>query len=333
MHPGTVACNVCKNLVGRDHDLAWRKDGYEILRCPSCGLLFRSDLPFPEDLPALYAGSYFRAEERSRRGEGYADYLAEEELHRLNARRRLTLIERLVRPGALLDVGCAAGYFLDEARRRDWEVTGVELSPEMASWAADKVGIDEVIQGSFSTHEWADAGFDCVTMWDYIEHTLDPASELRLARRLLRPGGLLALSTGDVGSVLARFSGRRWHLLTPQHHNYFFTRKSLALALERADLTVLSTSCLSSRYSVRHLVHKLRTLSDVRPLRGIERRLGASSAGSVSIPLNLWDIITVIARAELRFEAPLSGHPGFAGASVRPAVPNGGEGHDRTELP
>ncbi|MEK6274792.1 MAG: methyltransferase domain-containing protein [Actinomycetota bacterium] len=294
----TARCNACEAPVDPERDLAWVKDGFDLLRCPRCGLVFRADLPSPEELPELYSGVYFRSEERSEGGQGYADYVAEGDLHRLNARRRLSLIEASVPPGRLLDVGCAAGFFLDEARQRGWTVTGVELSDEMATWASNELGIDDVIRGTFTGQEWPEAAFDCVTMWDYIEHTLDPFSELCLAHRTLRPDGLLALSTGDVGSVVARASSRRWHLLTPQHHNYFFTRRSLSLALERAGFTVLAVRYLAARYSVRYLVHKLRTLSDLRSLRRLERGLGASRLGSVAVPLNLWDIVTVVARSE-----------------------------------
>lgn len=290
-------CNACKGSVDRELDLAWRKDGHDVLRCRSCGLRFRADLPSPDDLPALYGTAYFHSGQVSEHGEGYADYVAEEDLHRLNARRRLGLLEGFVPPGSLLDVGCAAGFFLDEAQRRGWTVSGSELSPEMASWAADELGIDGVAQGPFLEHEWEPGGFDLVTMWDYIEHTLDPAAELRRASELLRPGGLLALSTGDAGSLLARLSGRRWHLLTPRHHNYFFTRKALLLTLEGAGLTAVLSRYLSARYSVRYLVHKLRTLSDPEPLRRLERRLSTSRLGAKSIPVNLGDIVTVVARA------------------------------------
>jgi 2-polyprenyl-3-methyl-5-hydroxy-6-metoxy-1,4-benzoquinol methylase len=291
-------CNACKGSVDRELDLAWRKDGHDVVRCRACGLLFRADLPSPNDLPELYGAAYFRSGESSQHGEGYADYLAEEELHRLNARRRLRLLEGLGPPGALLDVGCAAGFFLDEAQRRGWDVSGSELSPVMASWAVDELGLEGVVQGSFSEQEWQRGSFDVVTMWDYIEHTLDPTAELSRAVGLLRPGGLLALSTGDAGSVLARLSGRRWHLLTPRHHNYFFTRKALMLALQEAGLTTLLSRYLSARYSVRYLVHKLRTLSDAQPLRGLERRLSRSRFGATAVPVNLGDIVTVVARAE-----------------------------------
>jgi SAM-dependent methyltransferase len=292
----SARCNVCETLVDPRRDAVWTKDGFEILRCSSCGLLFRKDLPAPDDLAGLYDTAYFRAEDRSQGGEGYADYVGEAELHRLNARRRLSLLEGFTSPGSLLDVGCAAGFFLDEARRRNWQVTGVELSAEMAEWASGTLGLDSVLQGSFTGRPWDEGTFDCVTMWDYIEHTIDPVSELQLARRVLRPGGVLALSTGDAGSLAARVTGRRWHLLTPRHHNYFFTRGSLLRALERAGFRSLAVRHFGARYSVRYLAHKLRTLADLRPLRRLERSLGGSRMGTVALPVNLGDIVTVVAR-------------------------------------
>jgi 2-polyprenyl-3-methyl-5-hydroxy-6-metoxy-1,4-benzoquinol methylase len=292
-----MRCNVCEAPVDPEGDAVWTKDGLEIVRCPSCGLLFRATLPSPEDLPGLYDRTYFQAEDRSQGGEGYADYVGEADLHRLNAQRRLSLLEGFTTPGSLLDVGCAAGFFLDEARRRDWQVTGIEVSAEMAEWASGTLGLTQVIRGSFTGHQWDEGTFDCVTMWDYIEHTIDPLSELQLAHRLLRPGGTLALSTGDAGSLVARLTGRRWHLLTPRHHNYFFTRNSLLRGLERAGFSVLVARRLGARYSVRYLTHKLRTLGDWRPLRRLERSLGGSSVGTVALPVNLGDIVTVVGRS------------------------------------
>jgi hypothetical protein len=107
---------------------------------------------------------------------------------------------------------------------------------------------------------------------------------------------VLALSTGDAGSPVARLTGRRWHLLTPRHHNYFFTRSSLLRGLERAGFHPLAVRRFGARYSVRYLTHKLRTLTDVRPLRRVERSLGGSRVGAVALPVNLGDIVTVVAR-------------------------------------
>src|SRR5262245_60781388 len=81
----SLRCNICDASVDPEHDGVWTKDGLEIVRCPACGILFRAALPAPEELPELYDSTYFQAEDRSEGGQGYADYVGEAELHRLNA--------------------------------------------------------------------------------------------------------------------------------------------------------------------------------------------------------------------------------------------------------
>lgn len=284
-----ATCNFCAARVDETRDVAWRKDGFDVLRCPSCGLLFRRSVPDREELDELYGETYFGLGPEDDRGTGYADYLRDEELHRLNARARLQALERFRAPGRLLDVGAAAGFFLDEARRRGWEVRGVDVSEPMSDWARERLDLD-VTTDVFEEGR-LEGSFDAVTMWDYIEHSVDPTAALEQAAALLEPGGVLALSTGDASSLAARISGSRWHLLVPAH-TFYFTRNTLTRYLDRAGFDVLEVGYPPSLYSVAHAAYKLRTLADVAPLRA----LAASRAGSISLPLNLWDILTVHAR-------------------------------------
>lgn len=293
----TVSCNLCGTLVESPRDLVWIKDGHPIVRCGGCGLLFRGDMPGDEDLMSIYGDDYFCAGIEGTGGEGYPDYLGDEELHRRNARRRLALVERYVSPGRLLDVGCAAGFFLDEARGRGFDVVGVELAPSMAKHAREQLGL-EVVEEAFLRAKLPPAPYDCITMWDYIEHSLDPAADLELARGLLRPGGALALSTGDSGSLVARVSRSRWHLLTPRHHNYFFDRSTLDRALKAAGFRIRSARAPAASYSVGYLAHKLQTMSRVRPLELLAATIERSRAGRIALPVNLWDVVTVVAERE-----------------------------------
>jgi hypothetical protein len=126
-------------------------------------------------------------------------------------------------------------------------------------------------------------------MWDYIEHSLDPAGELARTNELLEPGGVVALSTGDLDSLAARVSRSRWHLLTPRHHNFFFSKRTLVRLLEATGFDVLWVGHPGSRYSLAHLAYKSAPVA-------VARRIAKSPVARYSLPVNLFDIVTVVAR-------------------------------------
>jgi len=139
-----------------------------------------------------------------------------------------------------------------------------------------------------------------VTMWDYIEHSVDPADDITRCAALLRPNGLIALSTGDVDSAVARIFGRRWHLFTPRHHNFFFGERTVRRLLEGHGFDVLSISHPGARYSLSHVVHKLGAMRPGTVSANVAGRVDGSVIGRLAIPVNLFDIVTVFARKGTR---------------------------------
>lgn len=288
-------CNVCHADVDAASALVWRKDGFDVIRCPSCGLAFRADPPDEAQLADIYDGEYFRDQPDGGDRHGYGDYLRDATLHRANARRRLRLLTGFAASrGRLLDVGCAAGFFVDEARQAGWNASGCDVSAAMIEFATSRLQLP-VVKSAF-VHVEAAEQFDAITMWDYIEHSIDPHLDLEHAHRQLGADGLLALSTGDIGSAIARLTGRRWHLLTPEHHNFFFDRRTLHKLLEDSGFRVLYSRHRAALYSVSHALYKLGGLGQHELLRRTASRLGRSSVGQFGVPINLYDILTVVAQ-------------------------------------
>lgn len=289
-----VTCPLCASIIGPD-DLRFRKDGFDVVQCPSCTLVLRAVLPTREEVEDIYGREYFERAPEDSSGQGYLDYLEDAAEHRLNARRRLDLLEPLVGGrGRLFDVGAAAGFFADEARRRGWSVAGIDVSPFMTGYAREELGLD-LETGLFQSTDVQDC--DVITMWDYIEHSIDPVGDVHRAAAALVPGGVLALSTGDIDTLVARLSGSRWHLLTPRHHNFFFSEATLHRLLSAAGLDILESRHRASYFSLRYLTHKTRTmLPSSAALDRLADRVARSRAGDRAIPVSLADIVTIVAR-------------------------------------
>jgi SAM-dependent methyltransferase len=229
------ACPVCG---GAAPERLFAKGGHEIVRCSACGLVHVADDPASIDFGALYGESYYTGG-----SDGvFADYVGQEAARRAHARRKLWWLRhvppRIARHGRLLDVGCAAGFFLAEAKTF-YEVQGVELSAWSSAYARDHLGLP-VITGTLAEAGLPTAQFDVITLWDVIEHVPDPVPLLAEAARVLKPGGRLVLTTGDRGSAYAQHQRERWHLMTPPWHLSFFDRATLAKAAGRAGLRVLA---------------------------------------------------------------------------------------------
>ncbi len=231
----TAAYRACIACGSTGAQLAQHKDGYAIVRCPICGLVYVGEDPAAIDFDAIYGESYYTGGS----DQVFADYLGQERARRASARRRLWALRLLRRRGRLLDIGCAAGFFLVEAQRC-YQVQGVEFSNYSARFARERFGLD-VFTGTLTQARLPAAQFDLITLWDVIEHVPDPDAVLAEAARLLKPDGRLVLTTGDIGSGYAQRQGAQWHLLAPPWHLYYFSRQTLARLGARAGLR--ATGC------------------------------------------------------------------------------------------
>lgn len=267
-----------------------------LLRCSCCGLGWWDFSGF--DPARIYDDAYFQSADVTR---GYDDYASLEAGLRRTARARLRRIERILaasgggsRPRRIFDIGCATGVFLDEARRRGWQIRGCDVSGYGVEQTRGR-GIDAA--QADATHAFdtcRDAAFDAITLWDVIEHLPEPAAAIRAAAMHLRPGGVLALSTGDLGSLCARLSGRRWHLLNLPEHLFFFTRTSLRRLLEAHDLRVVRCGYETNWVPLRYVIERLsKTPGANRPGRG--RSMAGGRCGRVLLPATLFDVLGVYA--------------------------------------
>ena len=207
-----------------DAALAWT-DSARFFQCLNCGLKFSF---LSGAVGELYTDSYYIFQEhREKADQSFAQHCCEwlGALYPINGK-------------MLLDAGCGRGYFCEAAKQAGADVVGVEPSKQVALQVQKRTGIP-VIPGFLEDAVIFDRQFDVLTMWDVLEHSLQPMIMLSKASSLLKPKGILAISVPNVSSIFFHFAGPFWKGYN-QYHISHFSIKTIKEMLNRANFEVLA---------------------------------------------------------------------------------------------
>ena len=261
-----------------------------LARCRRCGFVFLPRTPdLPRQIEELYAGDYFTGGE-------FGDYASQRATFARNFKGYLSRMRQAgATGGRLLEVGCAYGFFLEHAQT-SFDALGIDVN-EPAIAAARELGVRAECR-EFMQFK-ADAPFDVVCMWDTIEHLIDPRAYLEKARDVLAGQGYLFLTTGDIGSLMARMRGARWRMIHPPSHLNYFSRETMTRLLDRVGFDVVSIRSVGTHRDVMNVLHLLSLFSKqplVRRTAAGAERLLSGRVRSLGFYLNLHDIMFVAAR-------------------------------------
>lgn len=240
MTPAIHNCPVC------DHQISYMSyviRGYAYNSCKSCGLLYIRDgetdaKPHHE----LYDADYFK-DTLKESLTGYMDYVKQSRPLRMNFKTMLSHIHPYLShtPVSMLDVGCAYGFFLDEARKIGMSVHGLDLSESAVQWMEKHLGIKGTVGFSYDAPP---GPYDLITAIEVIEHIQDLHSFLDDLYERLREGGILMIVTGANDTPAARLLGKRWWYLNPPDHCSIFSRFALKKLISDKGFNVLDHSLI-----------------------------------------------------------------------------------------
>jgi len=207
--------------------------------CEGCGCLYTRN-PLTEDSRERLYGSqdFFAAGEPGGDNIDYYDYIGGERYLRMTARRRVARIRCFQPAGKLLEVACAAGFFLIEAKTAGFDVQGIEMSRPMAAFAADHWGV-AVTAGSIEREALATEAFDVIASWGVLTLLQDPIAVMRKFHRALKPGGIWAFNTYYHDGLWHRLLGSRWQHLGVAV-SQVFARQQLLELLRREGFQLLA---------------------------------------------------------------------------------------------
>jgi SAM-dependent methyltransferase len=220
----------------------------DIVQCNRCGMAYNN----PRFSPALLNKMYEEVEDPT--------YVEESGARLLTFKRSLDQLQRFAQPpGKMLDVGCYSGAFMQVAAQAGWQVEGVELS----KWASDiaaSLNIGTVYNIPLAQLDAAEHSYDVITMWDVVEHLTEPAQMFKDAYQLLKPGGLLAVSTHLVDSLAVKFMGTKYPFFMDMHVVHF-SRATMKRMLEEQGYRLLKIRphrrILKLGYFLEKLHHKV----------------------------------------------------------------------------
>lgn len=256
-----------------------------LLKCPVCGFV-TARLDDPIDTRQLYEGAYFTGQE-------YLDYRGDEAFLKRNFRRRLAEILGRCPGGRLLEIGAAYGFFLDLAREH-FQTVGFEVNREAVRHARESLGLDVRTDDFLETDERGIGGkVDVTVMWDVIEHLERPDRFLARVAELSKPGAVLCLTTGDIGSALARWRGRKWRMIHPPSHLHYFDRSTITRLLANHGFEVVDIRAIGVARSFRQILYSLLVLGIRLP--AVYRTMEKITPAAWGVTINTFDIMQVTA--------------------------------------
>ena len=224
------ACPTCGSA---ENTKRFTKDNLEIVECDKCSLIFVNPIFNQEKYEEIYKAKEYQEITKK----------LTETSHLYRRKRfgveRMNFIERYhpkQLDKTLCDVGCSTGFLLEEAQSRGWDALGLELNPSTAKFARKRgLKIQEIslqeIEGSEK--------FSAITLFDVLEHLIDPSLVLKKVKKLLKPNGNLFIYVPNWNSASRQFLGvENSHFIWPTHHLTYYTPGTLNNFLTKNGFSV-----------------------------------------------------------------------------------------------
>jgi SAM-dependent methyltransferase len=229
---GTERCPLCEHATPEEWLVApdrfhGRHESYRLVRCPGCSLVWLSDPPRAEEMYHHYTDSYHRL----------ISAAGETSPHRWQGHK--TILTQFKQSGALLDLGCSSGAFLEFLKDESWKLHGIEMSADCARRAEARTGA-RVFVGDILDAPFPQESFDVITCFDVLEHLYEPLKVMTKVREWLKPGGVFYVQVPNIDSAEARVFGTYWHGLELPRHLFHYSPASLKFLAESAGLREVS---------------------------------------------------------------------------------------------
>jgi len=269
-------CPFCKQT---DIYIKYKLLSHNILRCSLCDFMWLDPQPTLGQLNKVYDISYFKNENFFKGNDttlyGYHDYLAErftkqEEYSPIILKAKKLLGNSKEMKPLFLDVGCGLGFFMDVAQDEGCQVSGIEFNISAVEHIRSKYVFPVFLGDILEFPE--EQCYDIVSMMDVIEHFQHPLEALKKTSKILKPGGILVLSTMDCDSIVSKLLGKRLEdFRRVNEHLFFFTRRTIYALLEQEGFDIIEVKYHGHTFRLDFLADRLKNVS--LPIGGVMKYL------------------------------------------------------------
>ncbi len=301
-----IHCNLCgqdetRGLFKKRDKFALAEDEFNVVECLECGLLYINPRPTPEEIGKFYPETYSWKETLE------ADSSLTQWVRKMEKGYRYHLlkgeVEKVVkytgkRNGLVLDVGCGTGDRLDVFRAVGFDAQGVETS-DSADYAREHLKLN-VFKGDLFSAHFSDRSFDCVTLYNVLEHTHDPGKVCREVHRILKDDGSLVIQVPNKDSFQYQIFGSRWAAFDVPRDLYYFSPETLFTLLEKTGFAVFKADHFMNGWHPPTLVISL--------FPSLDPQKAWTAEGEGGTPLfrrGAWVICTLLAAPFTIFESAL----------------------------
>jgi len=240
MHRGRIKhdmgfnCTLCKSTQGEKF-LEW-EEGYTLFECQSCGAV-SPNIEFKNE--GEHISSIYDVDEYKKKFMRETHNQFEYRKNNFGSERFEYTVNRLGLDGAanVLDVGCGAGYFISVLDDKGLKYKGLEIGEHFVEYCRTYHNLN--VENS-SLEDEPDHSYDLITMFDVLEHLVDPIAVFGSVHNKLRNGGYCIAYTPNIHSISYELMGGKQNTLLPFEHLCFFNKKSIDYLAEKTGFTVES---------------------------------------------------------------------------------------------
>ena len=212
-------CQIC---ASKKNNLLFIKDGFRHVICNKCSFIFVNPI-----LKKTISHNHFFDEN------SYNKVLKNKINLDLDKKKFLYGLQNLninKKNKKILDIGCGYGFFLDQAKKYNWEVYGSELNND----CIDKLKKKKIKLFNFEDN----IKFDCITMWTVLEHIDNINLFIRKIKTKLEKNGKIIINVPNVDSLSATILQEKCTMFSGEQHINHFSAQTLKFFLKKHNFKI-----------------------------------------------------------------------------------------------